>query len=159
MGRHRKPVAEHVRDGTYRADRHGPVPEPEPPAPPPERPADLAGGAAEFWDRVLLLIGPTLRPADGPQLVQMCRWWARWVECEAALDAEETPGTVEHSRLIKAAATCSASFDRIASRFGLTPADRAKLRSEAPAQAKAKVATRPATKLDRQGPPTRSKKR
>jgi len=164
MGRHRKPVADHLRDGTYRPGRHGPVPDPEPAADPPAKPEDLGGEAGAFWDRVVGLLGPVLRPADAPQLVQMAKWWARWAEVEVALAGggeipPSVPGTIQHTRLINAASTCSANFDRVASRFGLTPADRARLRAEATTATRAKVATRPATTLDRAGPPATPGKR
>jgi hypothetical protein len=159
-GRPRKPVENHLRDGTYRADRHGPIPDEEPAGPPPAKPKDLTGVAEKFWNLVVALVGPTLRAADAPQLVQMCRWWARWKECEQAIDelAEGVePGSMQYTRLLNSAVVCSANFDRVASRFGLTPADRAKLRAEAAPPTRARVATRPATRLDQKGAPSKPK--
>ena len=131
MGRPRKPVEEHKAAGTFRRDRHTDADRAarffgeaaRPPSQPPAKPTELEGTAGDFWDHVVRLLAGVVTARDGPQLVQLCRWWARWKEAEDAL-ANATPGTTEHARLIKAASTCSANFDRIARRFGLTPADR-----------------------------------
>lgn len=152
MGRTRKPLEKHLLDGTYRADRHGPLPDEGETHAPPVKPDGMIQGAGEFWDTVLPLLGADVRDRDAFQLQQMCSWWFLWTEAEIALlDAEI--GTIEYSRTMNAATVASQNFDRIASRFGLTPADRTKLRADSAGPVKARVASRPKTKLDRTGPP------
>ncbi len=152
MGRPRKPVVKHVLDGTYRADRHGPLPVDPDAVPAPVKPADLTGAAGDLWDRIVRLLPGVVRDRDAEQLAEMCRWWARAQRVGAALDKAQ-PGSLRFGRLTSQAATATGTFDRIAKRFGLTPADRAALTVEPTGPAKPKVATRPPTKLDKAGPP------
>lgn len=152
MGRPRKPIEKHVLDGTFRADRHGPAPDDLGAVRPPAKPADLGGAAGEFWDRLLAVLTGVVRERDGEQLAELCRWWARIQKFGAALDKAQ-PGSIGCGRLMAQASTAAATFDRIAKRFGLTPADRASLHVEQAGPAKAKVATRPKTALDQAGPP------
>lgn len=154
-GRPPKPVEKHVLDGTYRADRHGPLAGPAgATAPPPAKPADLAGEAAELWDHLSRLLAGVVCERDGTHLAELCRWWAELRRTQAGLATAEVGG-VRYTALLAAAAKCSQQFDRLASRFGLTPADRARLKTEAAGPAKPKVAVRPPTKLDGEGPPTK----
>lgn len=155
MARTPKPVEQHVLDGTYRKDRHGPLPD-EGDFKPPEMPPGIGDLAAQFWERITELLKGVVRDRDGPQLHQLCFWWAQWETCEIALTGLEI-GTIQHARVFNAASTASQNFDRIARRFGLTPADRAALKAERSGPPKAKVATKPAIKLDKQGPPKKGK--
>ena len=79
-------------------------------------------------------------------------WWSRWRSLEEALD-EKQPGAKGYNQLLVGAGIAADKVDKLGSRFGLTPADRARLKAEAATVAKAKVMTRPTTNLDRQGPP------
>src|SRR5262249_21180976 len=74
MGRPRKPIEKHLLDGTFRADRHGPVPDDAGSGPAPVKPADLDDLAGAFWDRVVLLLAGIVRDRDGEQLAELCRW-------------------------------------------------------------------------------------
>lgn len=152
MGRPRKPIELHVIDGTFRADRHGPAPVDVGEVRPPTKPSDLGGAAGGFWDRLLAVLAGVVRERDGEQLAELCRWWARIQKVGAALDKSQ-PGSLRYGRLMNQASTAAATFDRIAKRFGLTPADRASLHVEQAGPTKAKVATRPKTALDLAGPP------
>ena len=154
MGRPRKPTEKHLLDGTFRKDRHGPVPADLGTAPPPVKPADLTGPAGEFWNRVTVLLAGVVRDRDGEQLAELCRWWARVQKVGAALD-KSAPGSLVYGRLMNQASTASATFDRIAKRFGMTPADRAAVAAEAAGPAKTRVATKPKTSLP---PPTKKGK-
>lgn len=156
MGRPRKPLEKHLLDGTFRADRHGPPPDDAGAVAPPVKPADLAGDASEFWDRIVGVLAGVVRDRDGEQLAELCRWWARIQKVGAALDKAQ-PGSLLYSRLMTQAGTAAATFDRIAKRFGMTPADRAQLHIEATGPVKAKVPTRPRTALDKAGPPKKVK--
>ena len=157
MGRPRKPVEKHVLDGTYRPDRHGVKPDDSGSVAPPIKPGDLKGPAGECWDRVVSVLAGVVRDRDAEQLAELCRWWARVQRVGAALDKEK-PGSLEYGRLMTQASSAAATFDRVAKRFGLTPADRAQLHVEATGPVKAKVATRPKTALDKAGPPKKGKK-
>ncbi len=157
MGRHRKPIEKHVLDGTYRADRHGVKPDDSASVQSPVKPADLNGPAGQCWDRVVAVLAGIVRDRDAEQLAELCRWWARIQRVGEVLDKAK-PGTLEYGRLMNAASTAAATFDRLAKRFGLTPADRAQLHVEATGPAKAKVATRPKTALDKAGPPKKKGK-
>ncbi len=152
MPKPRKPIESHVRDGTYRADRHGPLTDDLDTAAPPVKPADLTGDAAEVWDRLVGLLAGIVRESDGPYIAEACQWWAELRRIRAAL-AKMTPGKHGYGSLIGTAATCSKEVDRLLTRFGLTPVDRAKLRAESVVPVKAKVAVRPKTALDRKGKP------
>lgn len=160
-GRPKKSLQEHVRDGTYRPDRHGPLPAKNggenaakmPPAvknPEPLPPA--AGGQAELWAELNRLLSGVVTERDVPILTELCWWWAELRRVQAQLRGM-TPGEKGYKDTLIGAGICSTNLDRLASRFGLTPADRAKLRVENPGPPQAKTPTRPKTKLDRQGPP------
>ena len=156
-GRPRKSIDQHLRDGTYRADRHGPIAtdqlESQAP-PPPAMPGEVVGLAAEFWRRIVGLLGNLIRDRDAPLLAELCWHWAELqrIKTEIAL---VTPGTGNYRDLLIANGICTDKFDRIARRFGMTPVDRAKLKVESVGPAKPKVATRPPTANDRRGPPAK----
>lgn len=152
MGRSRKPTEQHRLDGTYRADRHGPIADEAEGLAPPEKPDGMNTIAGEFWDEIVRLKAGVVRAADGPQLAQLCSWWALWQLAELALVDYEI-GSLPYNRTLAAVSTASQNFDRIAKRFGLTPADRAGLQAEQAGPARPRVATRPKTKLDANGPP------
>ncbi len=156
----RKSLEQHIKDGTYRRDRHGPRPEEIARTPVservvpanPERPEDLTGVAGEVWDKLIGLLGEAVHDRDRPLLAELCRWWAELKRVQTAL-AESAPGEKGYNQLLIAGGICSDKLDKLASRFGLTPADRAKLKAENTGPPIAKVPTRPRTKLDQQGPP------
>lgn len=169
MPRPRKSLEDHVRDGTYRADRHGPLPAgfltargpvPSPavqPADaeltvqPPRKPEDMAEDVAAEWDRLALLLAGVVRDRDADAVSQMA-WWLVELGRVQAVIGRMIPGHKGYKDALIAAGICQDKFDKLATKFGMTPADRAKLRSEA-GPPKAKVPTRPRTKLDAAGPP------
>jgi hypothetical protein len=157
MGRPRKPLEQHQLDGTFRKDRHGPLPEDSTPAVPPAKPHSLVGPAGEFWDRVIVHLAGVVRERDADQLVEMCEWWATIQWLRPALRKAQ-PGSLRCSRLMAQISSAAAAFDRIAKRFGLTPADRATLREDAAAKPRAKVDTRPQTGIDREWSGKKGKK-
>ena len=152
MGRHRRSVESRLLDGTYEPGRHGPLPDPDEPTTAPERPGDLVGDARKFWDELIGLVGKFSRGTDAMMLGDLCRWRAELKRVRSHLKRTR-PGAKGYNQLLVAAGICSDKVDKIASRFGLTPSDRAKLRAETVGPQKARVATRPKTKLDKAGGP------
>ena len=150
MARRRKPVELRLLEGTYRADRHGPIPEAG--GSPPIKPRDLAGDAGSIWKRLVAYLAPVLRESDGPMLAELCWWWAELRRAQAVI-AETKPGASAYLKKLSAVSACSEKVNRLASQFGLTPTDRAKLRFEAAVHTPPKVASRPRTKLDQAGGP------
>lgn len=160
MGRPRKSIAEHKANGTYRPGKHGIEPQAEEPAEPAEsieRPADLGEDAARAWDELVQLLAGVIRRRDIPALKELARWTARSDRIAAELDKLK-PGDKEFKALLVAAGIATDKVSDLTKRFGISPADRAKLKAEAPVVAVAKVPTRPKTKLDKQGPPKPAKK-
>ena len=129
-GRPRKPTAKHKLEGTFRPDRHGDRGDLLLDLPgSPQMPGGLNDDARELWLRVVtqLTRAKVAVEIDSSQLEAMCRWWARYLEnerhaCEFAHDIEA--GDVYEKRAKRA----WDAFDKVAARFGLTPADRAKLK-------------------------------
>lgn len=177
MGRPRKSIADHLKDGTYRRDRHGPLPgesadaatvatptrEPSslanPPTDdaiathaPPRKPADLVGDAAAMWDRLVVMLAGVVRERDAATLAEMCRWHAELRRVQAVL-GKMTPGAKGYNQLLVAAGICGDKFEKLAGKFGMNPTDRGKLRIVESGPRVAKVPTRPRTKLDMKGPP------
>jgi len=157
MGRPRKSIDEHLRNGTYRPDRHGPLPVPVSPADAPAeklvRPPSLTGRAAAVWDELAGLLGGIVRRKDIPALVELCRWIERSERIAATLDKLK-PTEKEFKGLVVVAGIATDKVAVLTSRFGLSPADRAKIKAEiAAGPPKPKVPVRPATKLDKQGGP------
>jgi phage terminase small subunit len=150
----RRPVEDRLLDGTYKPSRHGPIPEPEDLGSirPPVKPTDLTGPAAKIWEQLLSLLGGVARDRDGPLLADLCRWWAELKRVQKVLKTTE-PGEKGYNQLLIAAGICSDKLDKIAARFGLTPADRAKLKAEQMGPLVTRVKTMPKTRLDAMGPP------
>lgn len=161
MGRPRKPIEQHLLDGTYRADRHGPLPGKgvvagEWPSTTVVKLGDLTGRAGELWAEYVRFLAGRINQGDWATLADLCRWVARGETIATQLDAVE-PTSKEFRSLIVSAAIATDKVINLGARFGLTPADRAKGRVGAAVVAdgvaKPKVRQRPATALDRAGPP------
>lgn len=148
-------------DGTYRPDRHGPLPahlkgsrirgaKPTslPTAPPPE-PPDLSGKAKELWDAVAAS-GVGLVESDKAALSLLCSWWVDIWQCEEDL---KTADVTTRRQLLSAKKIASDAWDKLAGRFGLTPSDRAKIMADARVEEVPKVESRPKTKKDGLPPP------
>ena len=137
-GRPPKPTQAHILAGTFREDRHGNAP---PSTGAPEIPAHLTGEAAKHWAAVVpgLVAQRIAGESDAPALAMLCEWYAVWLDGMKALRLA-TAGTLEASRAISVTAQAAHNWQTLASRFGLTPADRARLRVE-PVK-RASVATR-----------------
>ena len=93
-------------------------------------PPYLKGEAAAFWKRIVpgLVESGLVKDRDAAELTTMCEWWARYRKFGDRLDkAGEDENTYQ---LMLQVGICHTNFDKVASRFGLTPSDRAKLRAE-----------------------------
>lgn len=131
-----KSAAEHKLHGTFRTDRHGPVDHPmDNMDGEPVMPAGMPDQAVKLWKVIVpqLMKAKNAVEIDSTQLAAMCRWWAQYnelmsrVESEAPYDSETDN---KQWRLEKRARAAWSAFDSIASRFGMTPSDRARLRSD-----------------------------
>ncbi len=130
MARPPKSTAAHKRDGTFRDDRHGDrVPDAEFPDAQLACPEDLSGEAAVAWYRVVKSLPPDyLKQADIDHLAGMCRWLAQFNAISAAMEKIEVTAP-PYYKLSMLAGMAWKHFAAASSRFGMTPADRAKLRT------------------------------
>ena len=133
-GRPRKPVAAKILAGTFRADRDGPPSSQVGAGGAPEAPARLSGEALALWGRVVpgLAASGVARSCDSEALAMMCEWWGRYRRFSEALDRALDAGESTYQLTLQVG-IATTNFDRLAARFGLTPADRAKLRVDAAA--------------------------
>ncbi|MGL4513819.1 MAG: P27 family phage terminase small subunit [Lacipirellulaceae bacterium] len=125
LGRPPKPTSLHLVEGTFRGDRHGErLAEPRPDGLP-EVPAWLEGEALGHWQEVVptLVATRVAKALDSHALAMMCTWWAEWRRLRDA--PPETSGRVY---LLGRA---QREWSALASRFGLTPADRTRLAADA----------------------------
>lgn len=135
-----KPTAMHKLHGTFRPTRHGPTEHPiDELVGLPEMPAGMPEQAVKLWKLVVpqLVTAKTAVQLDSIELAAMCRWWSLYDELMARVESSE-PYDKETERerwqLEKRAKAAWHSFDGIASRYGFTPADRARLRTNVPKQ-------------------------
>lgn len=121
----RKPVGAHLAEGTFRRDRHGDRWRSEPVATgEPRKPRGLPREGSKLWDKVvpeLTSMGVTAK-IDETCLDAMCRWYARYREMA------DTPEP--DYRTLVLATMAWKQFLQLAKRFGLTPADRAALKTD-----------------------------
>lgn len=151
----RKTIEQHITEGTYRADRHGPRPDDSElslrlaPAPPdllsePER---------EVWAAFYPLLCDRLKPSDVSSFIEFCRWQTLRDQLAAKLHDAEAGTKGFHFLLVQSAIVYD-KLDKLYAKLGLSPIDRAKLRAGEPVGPKRnQVPTRPQTALDRAGPP------
>lgn len=128
-GRPKKPDDLHILEGTFREDRHGDPAERVILDGEPAPPEHLSDDAKAIWSVIVppLTAAGVAKAADSVQLGIMVEWLARYRRYSAWLDkqGERSGKSRGLMYLVKSAAE---AFDSIASRFGLTPTDRAKLR-------------------------------
>ena len=127
-GKHPKPTAEHIAAGTYQRCRHGNRMDAAGPVGRPTKPRKLAKDAARLWDAVVdYLAGRgVVDVIDATELEMMCRLWGL---TRAAMAAAEKDPADKDARI--AATSYAARFEAVASRFGMTPVDRARLTMKA----------------------------
>ncbi len=127
-GRTPKPLQAHILAGSYRRDRHGPIPEREPEGRP-DKPPDLTPEAAAFWDSVCseLIDSGIAKRIDAPAMRVMADLWGQLQRASRLADANA--GDVNARRAVT---TLAAEFGRWAARFGLSPSDRLRLQGAVP---------------------------
>lgn len=118
-GRPPKPIGAHKASGTFRPHRHADRVEVKPGSPPP--PDWLEGDALDFWNQAVPMLEDmgVVAEIDAAMLGGLCCNWSNWRKEQQAYDA----GDGHIYRL-----SCAwKMFDSVASKFGFTPSDRAKL--------------------------------
>lgn len=160
MPRPRKTIEQHLLDGTYRRDRHGPIPrklknvhktpmENRPKSIEPISTSQVPFEAAALWD--LVTSTRILEESDKPMLAMMCQYWVQMGRCLS--DLEKCDHT-SRGTYIKSLRAASDGWKELAVRFGLSPADRAKLvEGKTEEEDLPKVESRPKTRLDSAPPP------
>ena len=161
----KKSLEDHLRDGSFRPDRHGHLLPPGgllallPPSAAITKPAGLSPVESAAWDVLVRDVGEVLRAEDAALLAEFVRWQSRAAKIARAMDAmdAELVGTKFYGQLLAAADTATGVLLVLSQRFGLSPSDRGKLVKRTggavvAAGSKPKVATRPKTALDRTAP-------
>ena len=123
MARPRKPTAEKILNGN---PGRRPLPDNEPQFDGvPQMPEWLDDDGRALWDSVVskLTAAGVSREIDSPSLAAMCRWWSLWRRLDRQLNSGEMAW-----KDICAASAAWKQFSAIASKFGLTPVDRTKLK-------------------------------
>ena len=126
-GRPRKSDEIKILTGSFRDDRAGGAAQTADGEPLP--PKHLKGEALKFWKEIApeLVANGVAKRIDSAELALMCEWWARYRKWGKKLDAYKNFG--DHLMgLQNQVASAFKQFDKIAARFGITPADRARLR-------------------------------
>jgi P27 family predicted phage terminase small subunit len=129
-GRPRKPIAQRIFEDSYRPDRHGDAAKAWQPAGAPKMPTWLDADGSELWQS----LAPTLTgrgvatAVDAAELGALCDWWSRYRAASRALDAIADKQSTEFYRVSILASMAWKNFAAAASKFGLNPADRARLR-------------------------------
>jgi len=125
MGRRPKPATLHMRQGTYKPGRHQVQPLAGGEL---VRPTGLGQYGLWLWNRVEdFVLQAGAGECDTECLAGMCRWYQQYRRINASLE-KMRPDDSRHRELLYSAATAWRAFVDMASRFGLTPADRAKLK-------------------------------
>jgi phage terminase small subunit len=128
MPQRRVPVELRILDGTYKPGEHGPRPDKSLSCAP-KKPAGLDKKVSKKWDEYVMLLAPMLHESDGPQLAALCDLRVKWEDANADL-AKMKWGAVGYAKRLAVVLTLLDRFNKIASLFGMTPVDRAKLRFE-----------------------------
>jgi P27 family predicted phage terminase small subunit len=132
MGRPRKSAASKSLRGTRRPDReHGR----EIGLPPgsPAKPADLSPRASVFWELVVpqLVSAGIATAIDAPALADMCEARATLEEIRTTLKGLAITST-DYYRTLMSSQVAQKTYHSLASKFGLTPADRQRIHIDTP---------------------------
>jgi phage terminase small subunit len=128
-GRRPKPTASLKLHGTYREDRHAERADAAPPHGAPVKPSDLGEIESALWDQVVpdLTRRQLVGASETAELVSLCELWGLYRKTYAL--ARVTPTDKEVRCAVTAYWT---AFDRVASKFGLTSADKANIKAPKP---------------------------
>lgn len=135
-GRPRKPVADLALEDRFRSDRHGDPVTVWQPAGAPTPPDWLSDDARQLWQSLVpsLAARGVATAVDTAELGGLCDWWARYRQVSRALDAVADIKSTEYYRLQILAGAAWKNFATAASKFGLNPSDRARLRIDSGAK-------------------------
>ena len=133
MGQQPKSIADHKREGTYRANVHGDRLDERDwhSGGSPTMPNGLTPRQQWAWNQVVGGIrAEHLAELDSLALISLVRWYAIWDEAMQRID----DATDQKARWV---ATCEAGSAwkhcvQLMSKFGMTPADRSKFKKSAP---------------------------
>ena len=124
-GRPPKTAAQHKADGTFRKDRHGARAELAIRPGAPEMPDDLDEDGIGLWQKIIeTLPAEVLSELDSYGLADCCRWWSVMVRCHRFV--RDNPADKESISLLN---TATNHFHKYSAKFGLSPVDRARLKS------------------------------
>lgn len=135
MAGRRKPTAELKLHGEYEPSRHGDRSREPQPTGKPVKPKTMKGEASRHWDSIVPSLVETgvATAQDTPALIRLCEFWAEY-------EAAKEQGTKDRIRLMMMVAAHKQWID-LASRFGLTPSDRARIVSDGKDKARSKTAS------------------
>jgi phage terminase small subunit len=125
MARPRKTTETLKLHGQYRTDRHG---APEPAAVGGlNRPADLDSDAQWFWDQHIEQVQANgAGGGDVATFISACEWWSMYCVMKRLITKEKD---TDYRTFVKMSMAWK-NFNIAASRLGLSPTERAKLRSQ-----------------------------
>jgi len=126
-GRPPLPESTHRLRGTLRPGRHAGSHEPRFAGEP--SPGDLAGDALKAWNLIVppLIEAHVCKAADEAMLRSACRWFVQFSDAMRKAESPETDDAARYKLLILASIAWK-QFANIAIKYGLTPADRQRLK-------------------------------
>jgi phage terminase small subunit len=124
-----KSIAQHMADGTYRADRMGDRIYADPIGDIGEPPADMPAHGMRLWHDVAQSLSQSLGQGDRAVLEGMARWWCILLdELRAVTRAGDDR---ERQKAVGNAGTATRAFMSMANAIGATPIARQRLRGAA----------------------------
>lgn len=124
-GRKKKPTEAHKLAGSYRADRHGGALDAILAASIPIKPSYLGPEASKIWDAIIATLPAAAVSSLDTWALEQCavaaalaRWNAEYLQLDPSCEEAQ-----------KAFLKFSDKYEKLGGRFGLTPADRAKIKS------------------------------
>ena len=131
MGRPRKPVEQHLKEGTFRKDRHG-MPVLLAGRTPPKPPASLSAAERKVFVELVAQAGPILDEADGllvesaAVLIVQARALSKDIAKRGLLVTNRFGDVVPHPAL-RAELAAASELRLVLSQLGMSPAARARL--------------------------------
>lgn len=126
MGRHPKPLMDHIADGTYRADKHGDRVYCEPIGDIGEPPADMPVEGIRYWQETVASLRDSLGESDRPILEGASRWWV--ILQRELHEYKNCFDDKDRAKAISSAGAASKAFLSFVMRLGASPIDRQRLR-------------------------------
>lgn len=127
MSRYGKPLGQAKADGSYREDRHGQRVDDRYPTGAPPRP-EMGEIATRLWDDITRITpAEVLVQFDWAALKACCEWYEVASKLRQQVTADPLDG-----RTLRSAAQAEKTFLSLATRFGLTPVDRTRIKAIKP---------------------------